>query len=114
MVKGKGAGVCRGTADLEHSVSIAYTIGMDLTWDTAKAASNLAKHGVAFEAAEAMDWETVLIRATRNPGGQPWLLALGGIDGRLHAMVFTMDERTIRIISLRKANSREIAHYASS
>ncbi|KCV52750.1 PF04365 family protein [Bordetella bronchiseptica 7E71] len=37
--------------------------------------------------------------------------ALGKIDGRLHMVVFTVRGESLRIISLRKANAREVARY---
>lgn len=37
--------------------------------------------------------------------------ALGKINGRLHMVVFTVRGESLRIISLRKANAREVARY---
>jgi uncharacterized protein len=39
--------------------------------------------------------------------------ALGMLDGRLHALVFTETIDGIRVISFRKANQREVKRYES-
>ncbi len=85
---------------------------MELDWDPVKAASNLAKHGVAFDAARDLDWERAVVDATFNhPGGEPRLVALAPIGDRLHALVYSIETRAVRIISLRRANNREIDRY---
>ena len=86
---------------------------MPATWDDAKAASNLAKHGVAFEAVAEMDWGSALVVASLR-GDEPRLFALGLIGGRLHALVFSVESGAVRVISLRKANNREIIRYEAS
>lgn len=81
-------------------------------WDARKAKVNLAKHGIAFETVEGFDWETALVLAdTRRDYGEDRFVALGKIGGRLHSLVFTSRNDTIRVISLRKANNREIGSY---
>ena len=83
-------------------------------WSPDKAASNLAKHGVAFEAVEGFEWCTALLPATLNhAGGEPQILAYGAIGDRLHALVCSVETRCVRVISLRKANKREVRFYAS-
>lgn len=44
--------------------------------------------------------------------GEDRFQALGLIDGRLHMLVFTIRGGTLRAISLRKANPREVRRYA--
>jgi uncharacterized DUF497 family protein len=39
---------------------------MRFTWASNKAASNLKKHGVAFETVEGFEWEAALVAATLN------------------------------------------------
>jgi uncharacterized DUF497 family protein len=81
-------------------------------WDEAKRAANLAKHGVDFAAAECFDWETARVSADlRRAYGEPRMVALGKIGSRLHVMVFTRRAGKVRIISLRKANNREMWRY---
>jgi uncharacterized DUF497 family protein len=86
---------------------------MAIAWDETKRASNIAKHGVDFASAVAFDWVAALVRAdTRKDYGEPRLVAMAPIGMRLHVMVFTVERRTVRVISLRKANSKEFDRYA--
>ena len=39
---------------------------------------------------------------------------MGLIDARLYVLVFTLRETAVRIISLRKANSREVKRYVAA
>jgi uncharacterized DUF497 family protein len=88
---------------------------MSLSWDPAKAASNLAKHGVAFEMAERFEWDIALVGATfGHADGEPRLGALGAIEGRLYFLVYSIETRSTRVISLRKANDREKRRYATA
>ena len=81
-------------------------------WDDAKAAANATKHGVPFTAAYEFEWDKALvIPDTRRDYGEPRWLAYAPIGKRLHAMIFTIRAGRIRVISLRKANSRELARY---
>ena len=81
-------------------------------WDEVKAAENLAKHGVDFEQVEAFELDEAVIRKDgRAAYGETRLVALGPLNGRLHVLVFTLRGEKIRVISLRKANSRERSHY---
>ena len=84
---------------------------MPYGWNPIKAAANLAKHGVAFQAAEGFEWDTAVVRAdTRASYGEVRLVALGVIGERLHSLAFTI-RRTVWIISLRKASAREVGLY---
>ena len=77
-------------------------------WDTAKAESNFAKHGVVFEAVYDFDWGTVLtLDDQRWLYGENRFFSLGLIDHRLHTLIWTWREDYVRVISLRKANDRE-------
>lgn len=82
--------------------------------DHKKLATNVAQHQVWFHEAEGFDWETAIIRVDdRHDYGETRLTATGLIGSRLHVMVFTFRETALRIISLRRANKREIRRYAS-
>lgn len=78
-------------------------------WDADKAQANLAKHGVAFEAVAGFDWQTAVeAEDTRYDYGETRMQALGKIGGRYHVLVYTWRADRIRVISLRKANRKEI------
>ena len=78
-------------------------------WDDDKAAANLAKHGVPFEAVAGFDWQTAIeAEDMRYDYGETRMQALGKIGGRYHVLVYTWRGDRIRVISLRKANRKEI------
>jgi len=82
-------------------------------WNPEKATANLVKHGVAFEAVFNMDFDTALVRAdVRLAYPEPRLVALAPIDGCLFMLVYSIERRNVRVISLRKANNREKSRYA--
>ena len=82
--------------------------------DPKKLAINVTRHQVWFHEAEEFDWETAIIKVDgRHDYKEARLEALGLIGTRLHVMVFTFRETAVRIISLRRANKREIKRYAS-
>ena len=81
-------------------------------WNEGKRQKNLAIHGVDFSAIGSFVWEkTVVIQDTRKNYGETRFLAYGPIEDRLYCVAFTVREKNIRIISLRKANSREVKRY---
>lgn len=85
---------------------------MNYHWDPGKAATNLTKHGVDFAVAEAFEWNTAIGWVDkRQEHGEIREIAVGFIETRLYVMVFTLRDNQIRIISLRKANKREVAAY---
>ena len=85
---------------------------IEFEWDEAKNAANLAKHNCRFEAARAFDFSTALLgEDVRKDYAETRMIALGYIGVRLHVLVFTIRGLRIRVISLRKANKRERAHY---
>jgi len=58
------------------------------------------------------DWAGALIlEDTRENYGERRFQALGLIGARLHMLVFTPRPDSVRIISLRKANRREVSRY---
>jgi uncharacterized DUF497 family protein len=78
-------------------------------WDETKRAKNLANHGVDFALIEAFDWEHAIIeKDERRDYPEERYRALGYVGDRLHAAVFTIRLGNIRLISLRKANKREV------
>ena len=92
---------------------------MDVTVDPIKDAANVAKHGVSLTEALGFEWETAVVWPdTRRDYGEARMVALGYIGLRIMALVFVdrppekPTER--RIISLRKANSREVKRYAET
>jgi uncharacterized protein len=81
-------------------------------WNEGKRQKSLAIHGVDFSAIESFEWrKAVVIADTRKNYGEVRFLAYGPIEDRLYCVVFTVRGQNIRIISMRKANIREVKRY---
>ena len=92
---------------------------MNVTFDPAKDAANLANHGFSLLDALGFEWEAAVVWLDkRHEYDEARMVALGYIGLRLMAVVFVdrppeqPTER--RIISLRKANPREVKRYAET
>jgi uncharacterized protein len=84
-------------------------------WNPTKAAANLEKHGVAFSVVERFEWPIALVRAdTRQHYGEVRLNALAPIGSRVYHLTYTVERRVVWVISLRKANDKEIDRYEAS
>lgn len=85
---------------------------MDIEFDPIKDQANRVKHGLSLALAEAFELETALVEIDdRNDYKEERFIALGLIGDRVHVMVFTVRGEAIRVISLRKANRREVKRY---
>lgn len=85
---------------------------MEIEFDPAKSEKNIRERGLSFERAADLDFETAVFRIDdRRDYGEMRIRALGFLDGRLHALVFTETDAGIRVISLRKTNRREAKRY---
>lgn len=88
---------------------------MEITFDPAKDKANQAKHGVSLSLAQTLDWVEVMAKPdTRRDYGELREIGYGVIENRLYCVVFTQRRDTMHVISLRKANSREVRHYAET
>ncbi len=82
------------------------------TWDENKRLKNLANHGVDFRDLDRVDWEEALFFEDRRKDyGETRLIAMAPLGARLHVIVYVERGGQRRIISARKANSREVALY---
>lgn len=86
---------------------------MEITFDPKKDLLNQQKHGVSLRAATDFEWDgSLIMRDDRKDYGEMRFIALGYIGNRIYCVVFTDKENgERRIISLRKANSREVKRY---
>ena len=86
---------------------------MDFEWDMAK--SDLCQNSRNFDFAYVIsvftDPALLVEHDQRWDYGEERFRALGVIDGRVFVVVFTRRLRAIRIISARRANSREVKRY---
>lgn len=89
-----------------------YNKNMDIEYDEAKNQRNIERRGISFELARDFDFDTALeIPDDRRDYGEARLFALGLIGVRVYALVYTMRGDKVRVISLRKANQREVKIY---
>ncbi len=85
---------------------------MRITFDPAKDASNQAKHGVSLGLATQLAWDELLCRPdTRRDYGELREIGYAPIGDRLFCVVFVQRAREWRVVSLRKANRREVIDY---
>ncbi len=86
---------------------------MECVFDLSKDAASRVKHGVSLALAEVVfDGPHICVNDDRFHYGEVRQVAFGLIDGRLFVCVFVDRGSTRRVISLRKANSREVKRYA--
>ncbi len=94
-----------------------YIEHMEFRFDPAKAATNLSKHKVGFELAEAVftDQGAVFYEDSVIDGEQRWH-AIGMVQGTLLLLVVhtveNEEDEVYRLISIRKADSYEERIYA--
>lgn len=85
---------------------------MKITYDPNKNATNIEQRQLSFEQAIDFDFSTAfIVEDERKDYGEVRYRALGFLDERLHALVFTETYEGIRVISFRKANKRERKQY---
>jgi uncharacterized DUF497 family protein len=85
---------------------------MRYEWDEDKDARNRAKHGLSFDAIYDAEWDQACVLIDdRRDYGEERRLAYLPMNGRLYAVIYVMRGEVRRIISLRKANVREVAYY---
>lgn len=88
---------------------------MRIEFDPSKDASNREKHGVSLALAEGLDWDTALVWVdARFEYEEIRMIALAPKTGILYYVAF-VDRGTVRrIISLRRANRREVKYYVEN
>ena len=82
---------------------------MKLSFDPAKRARNIQERGLDFNLVSELDWTNAWIdEDIRQDYGERRFRVLGCIGERLYAFVFRPRADKLHIISLRKANAREV------
>jgi uncharacterized DUF497 family protein len=88
---------------------------MLIQFDAAKNHVNIAMHGLSLQLAEQLEWDTLWAQAdVRQNYGELRLIGFAYIELRLFCVVFVDRGDVRRIISLRKANLREVNRYAQA
>jgi uncharacterized protein len=88
---------------------------MEIEFDPQKDKLNIEKHGgLSLEMAANLEWELLLAKEDRRQDyGETRMIGYAPIGNRVYCVVYTERDHVRRIISLRKANSREVKKYAS-
>jgi len=82
-------------------------------FDWNKSESNQAKHGIDFVAAQSLWNDPMLLEIPAKTDDEPRFLLIGLIDGKHWSAVTTYRGAHIRLISVRRARSEEVAMYES-
>ena len=82
---------------------------MNITFDPAKDALNLAKHGVSLTRASELE---VLVRMADGRFDEPRYRAFGWLDGVLYCLAYVIRDGGVRAISLRRAHLKELRRHA--
>lgn len=88
---------------------------MNITYHPTKDATNLAKHGVSLALAVQLEWDTLWAKPdNRRNYGEARMIGYAILSERLYCVVFTDRGADRHVISLRKANPREVRSYATN
>jgi len=88
---------------------------MSIEFDPAKDAANQAKHGISLALAGELDWEAALVWIDeRLDYPELRMIALAPKTEILYYVAFVDRGEARRIISLRRANRREVKHYVQN
>jgi hypothetical protein len=88
---------------------------MQIEFDPTKGRVNQEKHGVSLAMAVELDWDAALVWVDeRFAYDEVRMIALAPRAGILYYVAFVDRGEVRRIISLRRANRREVKHYVQS
>lgn len=82
-------------------------------FDSSKSKSNLAKHNIDFVEAQLLWNDPLLLEIAAKTEDEPRYLVIGLIGGKHWSAVVTYRGANIRLISVRRACTEEVALYES-
>ena len=82
-------------------------------FNEAKSQANLLKHGINFIDAQALWSDSSLLEIPAKTEDEPRFLMIGIINGRYWSAVITYRGTNIRLISVRRSRTEEVALYES-
>ena len=82
-------------------------------FDVAKSKSNRAKHGIDFVEAQGLWSDPMLLEIPAKTEDEPRYLVVGLIDRKHWSAVITYRGANVRLISMRRARTEEVALYES-
>lgn len=86
---------------------------MKFEFDSKKSVANKEKHGLDFVEAQTLWDDGNLLEIPAKAFDEPRFLIIGKISGKHWSGVITYREETIRIISVRRSRTEEVALYES-
>ena len=96
----------------DHPSNCIYSWLLEFLFDRSKDRINRNKHGIGLSRAADFDFDAAIFGVDdRNDYGEVRIKAIGFLDARLYALVFTQEGENIRAISLRKASKDEESNY---
>ncbi|MGY1490232.1 BrnT family toxin [Methylobacillus pratensis] len=82
-------------------------------FDPVKSQSNLLKHGISFVDAQALWNDPNLLEIPAKTEDEPRYLMIGLIHGKHWSAIITYRDTNIRLISVRRSRTEEVALYES-
>ncbi len=82
-------------------------------FDESKSQANLLKHGINFIDAQRLWNDPSLLEIPAKIEDEPRFLMVGIIDGKYWSAVITYRDTNIRLISVRRSRTEEVALYES-
>ena len=86
---------------------------MSFEFDPAKSESNRLKHGIDFVDAQGLWDDPMLLEIPAKTDDEPRFLAIGCLGDKHWSAVLTYRGTNIRLISVRRARTEEVALYES-
>ena len=81
---------------------------MDFEFDPAKSASNLEKHGIDFDALQAIWLDGMRVEIPARTTDEPRWLRVGQIENKHWSVAVTYRGSRVRIISARRSRKEEV------
>jgi uncharacterized protein len=82
-------------------------------YDQGKSQSNLEKHGIDFERAQALWDDPNLVRILARSDDEPRIIIIARLEDQYWSAIVTSRDDKIRIISVRRSRSKEVEIYES-
>jgi len=87
---------------------------VEFEFDPAKSHSNRLKHGIDFQAAQALWDDPDLIEVPARTSDEARFLVVGRIGGKHWSAIITYRQHSVRIISIRRSRQEEVELYEST
>lgn len=99
----------------EAELFVCTLLRVRVSYDPAKNERNVRERGLSFDEAANFEFESALVFVdARHDYGETRYVALGMLGDRVHVLCFAETAEGIRVISFRKANTREVSRYAKA